>query len=34
MIKDNNDNYKDNDKTIYMKHVKDMLFNKSSYEFS
>ena len=38
MIKDNNDNNykhnKDNGKTMYMKHVKDMLLNKSSYELS
>ena len=38
MIKDSNDNNykhnKDNGKTMYMKHVKDMLLNKSSYELS
>ena len=34
MIKDNDNNYKDNDKTIYMEHVKDVLLNKSSYKLS
>ena len=38
MIKDNNDNNykdnKDNGKTMYMKHAKDMLLNRSSYELS
>ena len=32
---DNNDNnFEDNNKTMYMKHVKDMLLNKPSYELS
>ena len=32
---DNNDNnFEDNNKTIYMKHVKDMLLNKPNYDLS
>ena len=37
MNKDNSDNdtnYEDNNKTMYMKHVKHMLLSKPSYELS